>query len=670
MCGIFGLVTAAEQNLSYLAWNSSVQRLFELSETRGKEAAGIAVATPESIQVYKDSTSATRMVRSKSYRAAIDEALTPCLNDAGQISCTVAAIGHSRLVTNGLQGIAANNQPVWRGDAVLVHNGIVTNVNEMWAKHDHLKAYAEVDTEVIGAIVDDERSKGSSPLEAVKKAFADIYGETSIALFLKDSNELVLATNTGSIYIASSKASKSLFFASEKYICELLIGEKGLPGFEDATIQQVGPDNAAVVDLGTLEIRRDTLQLNGVAAPAVSSELAVNRHIDDNAQRDLERMQNLRRCSKCALPETFPYIYFDHDGVCNYCHTYEPIEVLDDAEVFQMLEKHRRTDDEPDSIVAFSGGRDSSYGLHLMVEKYGMRPMAYTYDWGMVTDLARRNQARMCGKLGIEHIWISANIKSKRANIRANVSAWLKQPDLAMIPLFMAGDKQFMWYANQTMKQTGIDLMVFSTNRLEKTDFKTGFLGVAPKDSKMRAAPSTMAALDKVNMMWQYGSRLLRNPRYLNRSIPDTLWAFMSYYGINQDHLYLFDYIKWDEDETNRTLIDTYDWETAVDTDTTWRIGDGTAPFYNYIYHSVAGFTEFDTFRSNQIREGDITREFAMDSIMTENRPRWRSIKEYLQLINMDFDDTIRVIDRIPKLYSEQNLEKIRRGHEKILKTL
>ena len=31
---------------------------------------------------------------------------------------------------------------------------------------------------------------------------------------------------------------------------------------------------------------------------------------------------------------------------------------------------------------------------------------------------------------------------------------------------------------------------------------------------------------------------------------------------------------------------------------------DGTAGFYNYVYHTVAGFTEHDTFRSNQIREG------------------------------------------------------------------
>jgi glucosamine--fructose-6-phosphate aminotransferase (isomerizing) len=89
----------------------------------------------------------------------------------------------------------------------------------------------------------------------------------------------------------------------------------------------------------------------------------------------------------------------------------------------------------------------------------------------------------------------------------------------------------------------------------------------------------------------------------------------------------------------------------ADDTECTWRIGDGTAAFYNYIYTTVAGFSEHDTFRSNQIREGQLTRDRAMELVERDNQPRWKSIREYTQLINIDFDEAIRVIDRIPKLY-------------------
>ncbi len=92
-------------------------------------------------------------------------------------------------------------------------------------------------------------------------------------------------------------------------------------------------------------------------------------------------------------------------------------------------------------IVAFSGGRDSSYGLHYVKNVLKMNPVAFTYDWGLVTDLARRNQARVCGKLGVEHIIRSADITAKRRYVRKNIEAWLKKPELGMVTLLMAGDR-------------------------------------------------------------------------------------------------------------------------------------------------------------------------------------------------------------------------------------
>ena len=116
----------------------------------------------------------------------------------------------------------------------------------------------------------------------------------------------------------------------------------------------------------------------------------------------------------------------------------------------------------------------------------GMNPITYTYDWGMVTDLARRNIARMCGRLGVENIIVSADIRKKRNNIKKNVIAWLKNPNLGIIPLFMAGDKQFFYYVNKIKKQTGIDLNIWMPNALEETSFKYGFCGIQPDFFKHR----------------------------------------------------------------------------------------------------------------------------------------------------------------------------------------
>ena len=353
----------------------------------------------------------------------------------------------------------------------------------------------------------------------------------------------------------------------------------------------------------------------------------------------------LRRCTRCILPETMPFIHFDAEGVCNYCADYQALRLDGRDALERQLVRFRRSDGRPDCVVAFSGGRDSSYGLHLLKTEFDMHPVALTYDWGMVTDLARRNQARVCGKLGIEHIIVSADLEKKRANIRKNVAAWLRKPDLGIIPLFMAGDKQFFYFADKVRKQTDTDLIVFCVNPLEYTYFKSGFSGV----SDSRYYSTTL--LKKLRLVSYYLRQFLTNPGYLNPSLLDTVWAFASSYLMKHEHLMPFDFIPWDEDTVSETLIELYDWEVATDTKSLWRIGDGTAPFYNYIYHRQAGFTENDTFRSNQVREGIITRAQALALAMDENKPRWDSIREYLDLIGLDFDQTIRTIDALPPLH-------------------
>ena len=36
-----------------------------------------------------------------------------------------------------------------------------------------------------------------------------------------------------------------------------------------------------------------------------------------------KKIEALKRCSKCLLPETMPFIEFDNQGVCNYCKNYK-----------------------------------------------------------------------------------------------------------------------------------------------------------------------------------------------------------------------------------------------------------------------------------------------------------------------------------------------------------
>ena len=139
--------------------------------------------------------------------------------------------------------------------------------------------------------------------------------------------------------------------------------------------------------------------------------------------------------------------------------------------------------------------------------------VAYTYDWGMVTDLARRNISRICAQLGVEHILVSADIVRKREHIRKNVLAWLKRPNLAMIPLFMAGDKQYYYYLKKVREQLGVGLSVLGENMLERTHFKTGFANIAPYWDPNHVY--TLPSISKIKLFTFYARQYLTIPRTL-----------------------------------------------------------------------------------------------------------------------------------------------------------
>lgn len=646
MCGIFGVISKSKK-WKEKELKSLVDELFVLSESRGKESSGIAIKnySTKKISVFKQSCPASELIRTKDYKCFWKEST----QDMFKGNIPFVLIAHARLVTNGSHENNNNNQPVIKRNSIAVHNGIITNIDSLWEKNQSYSREYEVDTEFFLESI--YQSSGSFP-EKVKQTYEKLEGTISTAILFQDSDLVYLGTNNGSLYYCEGDG--YLAFASEEFILSTALKSE----IKDKdTVKWMAPKESLILSLDEKKIEENSFEIVNFSPDVKINlhELAKNpkeKFLNSLLEYPIEKVNRLKRCNQCILPETFPFIQFDEKGICNYCNSYIPKKQGErELELKSLVKRYKRNDGSPDVIVPFSGGRDSSYGLHYIVKELEMRPITYTYDWGMVTDLARRNIARVCGKLGIENIIVSADIQRKRKNIRKNVLAWLKRPMLGVIPLFMAGDKQFFYYVNVLKKQTGIDLDIWSTNILENTDFKAGFCGVKPSFDKTR--PDYLPLASKITMIKYYLLRFLENPRYINSSLLDTFRSFLAYYVEPRSHFHqLFDYVKWDEKKIENTIVNEYNWEFSPDTTTSWRIGDGTAPFYNYIYYNVCGFTENDTFRSNQIREGLISREEALEKVNIENKPRFESLVWYFNAIQIDFEEAIKTVNRIPKMYS------------------
>ena len=657
----------------------SLDILTRCSQSRGKDSSGLTIRDggAATFSVFKGDVPLDSLYRSSAVRSRLDESLAAYTNGRRQ---SFEVMGHSRLVTNGSQLEFGNNQPVVKDGIIGIHNGIVVNDLDLWSENGALRRDNEIDTEILLALVRKHLTAARGLPWAIARTDADVEGTFSVALFFDDLGAMALATNNGSLYALTNQRDV-LFFASESYPLRLVLKRLSSELGDGLEIRQLTSRTGLVLTFDDFRMEwfdfsraherssatpvpngnrfsieersisngqnRKTLVRDVALIARAPEALEQERMLEYNQ----DRVASLRRCSKCVLPQTFPFIEYDDQGICNYCRHYrlknqpKPLD-----ELLDLLRPYRRADGRPDCVVPFSGGRDSTFALHTIRTELGLNPVAFTYDWGMVTDLGRRNIARVCGKLGVENVIVAANIHRKRRNIRRNITAWLRKPHLGMVPLFMAGDKYFYYYVEQVKRHTGIALNIWGINPLENTDFKVGFMGVPPDHDKKRIYSLSFAR--QMRLFGGAAAALASNPAYINASIWDTLGGFVSRSIMpHRDYFHLYDYFQWDERVIDALLRDEYEWESAIDTGTTWRIGDGTAAFYNYIYYNVAGFSEHDTFRSNQIREGAIGRDEALALLAEENRPRYATIKWYTDVVGVDYEHAIRVINAIPKLY-------------------
>ena len=610
MCGIFGFIGPEALD------SKSARFLVKHAQQRGRDSSGMVIRNADDYHAYRADYPIEWLLKR----------IPPLGN---------LFFGHSRLVTNG----TGDNQPVLREQIIVLHNGIVVNEQAIWDILGKTPALT-VDTEVIPATIASHLEAGGTIETAAARVLEITEGVVACAALIPRLGKLLLFSNNGSLYVGDK--SNGTVFSSERYPLEQINAQN---------IRQIKGGESVVLDV---PVQEEQIELTEWRNRSVN--LVPGLGISSQEEKLLQYPKpEFRRCTRCILPETMPFISFDENGVCNYCLHYKPRNhPRPKEELFELIEPYRRKHGD-EVLVPFSGGRDSSYGLHLIIDELKLRPVTYTYDWGMVTDLGRRNVSRMSSKLGVENIIVAADITQKRDYIRRNLNAWIKSPHLGMLSVLTAGDKHFFRHIETLKRQTGVSLNLWGINPLEVTHFKSGFLGVPPDFAEERVY--SHGAMKQLRYQSLRFRAMLQSPGYFNRSIPDTLAGeYYRSFTTKSDYFHIFDYWRWDEKLIEDTLDSEYDWERAPDTQTTWRIGDGTAAFYNYAYYTIAGFTEHDTFRSNQVREGDLTRDEALRLVEEENTPRYPNLKWYLDVVGVDFTAAIQAINNAPRLYREASL--------------
>ena len=122
-------------------------------------------------------------------------------------------------------------------------------------------------------------------------------------------------------------------------------------------------------------------------------------------------MPKYQICRVTVLDSTYPGIKFDENGVCQFVHDFKqnvlprwrtgPEGADELARIVENVRKEGKGRDF-DCILGLSGGADSSYMLHVMVKKYGLRPLVFHVDGGWNSDLAVSNISGLVDRLGVD----------------------------------------------------------------------------------------------------------------------------------------------------------------------------------------------------------------------------------------------------------------------------
>jgi len=154
----------------------------------------------------------------------------------------------------------------------------------------------------------------------------------------------------------------------------------------------------------------------------------------------------LKRCVRCIMPETQQRIVFDEEGVCGACRQNEIKKEIDwdakEKELLELIEQYRGKNSY-DCIIPYSGGKDSTYTVYALVEKYKVKPLLVSFDHGFLRPRVLENRTKTVKKLGVDILTFRPNWKVVKKLMleslkRTGDPCWYCHTGVAVYPMQMA----------------------------------------------------------------------------------------------------------------------------------------------------------------------------------------------------------------------------------------
>lgn len=364
------------------------------------------------------------------------------------------------------------------------------------------------------------------------------------------------------------------------------------------------------------------------------------------------KTEQVERCVSCVLPRTLKEVSFDVSGRCSVCgdrqippvtspleEDYEP-----QLQAFVNDLRNRGTGHQYDCLVGISGGRDSTYLLHQLSRKHGLRCLAAYYRTPFTHSVVDDNVRRTAKILNVPLIDISISQERHRKVARDACLLWKKKPSAELINLSCVVCKLVHRELYRIARAHDVPTIVLGGNKYEEAQFLPAYVA---GDEEAGAHSFLSQARKSLRVMRRGIAFLVKRPsiiRHLPMGVraslmyltPHTSYLQLRYPGV---HAVEYFYVRpYDEKDCVRTIREELDWRLPPDYKTDWRADCAFADLKNYMFLKTVGVSYMDAFLSNMVRDGTITRDEALRRLADEGTISWERIRHAADVLDLPIE--------------------------------
>lgn len=338
---------------------------------------------------------------------------------------------------------------------------------------------------------------------------------------------------------------------------------------------------------------------------------------------------HLRYCTRCCIPETQEGIAFDELGICRACQSSEQKMHINWIEREKGLRKtleeaKAKAGTNYDCIIPISGGKDSTFQLHVLTRIYGMKPLAVTFSHNWWSESGWYNLQNALETFNVDHIAYTPNralinkLAHKSLGSIGDVS-WHDHGGVGSFPL-------------QVAVKWKIPLLIWGESIAESSGRASYDMPVHTFDREYFIKQSARLTAEQM-----VGGNITAQDMYPLQIPSQKDIDVTGVWGIH-----LGDYIFWDDERQTEFLEETYGWRQTEMENTYKRyksVEDIMSGMHDFTCYLKRGYGRATVQASIDVRNGLLTREEGFELIRIHDPEVPEALAYYLRATGMSEEE-------------------------------